>query len=88
MYIDATYTHMYMYIDATYTHMYIHIHTHILPLSSLQHPAEVAILLDSIFMGKVLGRNITVSVNASNFPRFFQQMSVQAKEVTSDTKSE
>ena len=57
---------------------------HPLPLLSLRHTAEVAILLDSIFMGKVLQRNITVSVNASNFPRFFQQMSVQTKEVMSD----
>jgi len=45
----------------------------------------VAIHLDSIFMSKVLGRNISVAVNASNFPRFYQQQSVVSKQAASAT---
>ena len=43
--------------------------------------SEVATLVDSIFMGLVLNKSVTVSVNVTTFPVFYQLPSVQANQV-------
>jgi len=46
-----------------------------LSYSVIVSPAEVAILLDQLFMGRVLDKQVNLTVNASTFPRFYQQVS-------------
>ena len=38
-------------------------------------------MLDAIFLSKVLNRSINVNINASTFPVFYQQQSVQSRQV-------
>ncbi len=45
-------------------------------------PLELALLLDSLFMGMVLNKTVSFSLNTTIFPEFYQQESVEAKQVS------
>ena len=44
-------------------------------------PSELALMLDSLFMGMVVNKTVTFSLNTTTFPEFYQQESVEAKQV-------
>ncbi|XP_064399181.1 ABC transporter A family member 1-like isoform X2 [Halichondria panicea] len=42
-------------------------------------------MLDSLFMGMVVNKTVTFSLNTTTFPEFYQQESIEAKQATSAT---
>ena len=54
---------------------------------SLWSHVEVALLLDQLFMSRVTGLNVNVSINVSTFPRFYQQPSRESR-LVSDSECE
>ena len=45
--------------------------------------AEIAVLIDSIFLSLVMGYPVKLDVSTASFPQYFQQESVATKQVNS-----